>query len=127
MTADSDSACKNHPMGDLRRSGNAKFALIMKSLIFKKVVLNPFMRLVFNHKFYAHMEVLVKMFSLFVKCWGLCFCFSCCFFYPFGFRKVREAGSFHMSNLRPNPITGVRVMTPNPSELTSIKLTSIKV
>ena len=32
---------------------------------------------------------------------------------PLGFRKVREAGSFHVSNFRPNPTTGVRVMTPN--------------
>ena len=45
-----------------------------------------------------------------------------CSCYPSGFRKVREAGGFHASNFRPNPTTGVRVMTPKPKKLTTIKL-----
>ena len=54
------------------------------------------------------------------------FGFPAVFLVPFGFRKVREAGSFHVSNFRPDPTTGVRVMTQKPKKLTSIKLTGIK-
>ena len=45
---------------------------------------------------------------------------------PFGFRKVRETGSCHVSNFRPNPTAGVRAMNQKTTKLTSIKLTSIQ-
>ena len=47
MTSDSDSACKNPPLGDLQRSGNVKFASLIEISIFKKVFLNPIRGLVF--------------------------------------------------------------------------------
>ena len=63
---------------------------------------------------YAENLVLVIFFGFFqtfevyfVGCPAVCLV-------PFGFRKAREAGSFHVSNFRPNPTAGVRVMTPKP-------------
>ena len=43
---------------------------------------------------------------------------------PFRFRKVREAGSFHVSNFRQKRMAWCRVMTKKPKMCTTIQLTT---